>query len=155
MSIHDFDFFVGRWTVKHRRLVERLAGCRDWAEFGGSAELRPLLGGQGNIDDNWLDLPGGAYRAVSLRCFDPESSLWSIWWLDARHPGHLDPPVVGTFDNGVGHFYADDHFEGRPIRVRFTWNDTATPAPRWEQAFSEDGGRTWETNWTMVFTRAA
>jgi len=154
MSANDFDFLVGRWTVKHHRLVKRLAGCTEWAEFGGTSTLQPLLGGQGNIDDNVLELPEGTYRAVSLRTWDPASDLWSIWWLDARHPHRLDPPVVGRFEGGVGVFECDDVFEGRPIRVRFRWSDTQTAAPRWEQAFSEDGGRSWERNWTMVFTRA-
>jgi hypothetical protein len=155
MSANDFDFLVGRWTVKHHRLAKRLAGCTEWAEFDGTATLQPILGGLGNIDDNVLELPEGTYRAVSLRTWDPASDRWAIWWLDARHPHRLDPPVVGRFAGGVGVFEGDDVFEGRPIRVRFRWRDTATAAPRWEQAFSEDGGRSWETNWTMVFTRAA
>ena len=65
----------------------------------------------------------------------------------------IDVPVVGRFVDGVGTFLAEDTFEGRPIVVRFLWTRTDTPSPRWEQAFSEDGGTTWETNWEMDFTR--
>jgi len=154
MSANDFDFFHGRWTVKHRRLVQRLAGCTDWQEFSGSCEVAPLLGGAGNVDDNVINPPGGTYRAATLRAFDPALRQWSIWWLDGRYPAaRLDPPMVGRFEGGTGTFYADEVFEDRPIRVRFLWLKTTTPTPRWEQAFSTDAGRTWETNWEMDFER--
>ncbi len=148
----DFDFFIGDWTVLHRRLKARLAGSTDWVEFGGVCETRKILSGQGNMDDNVLDLPEGRYAAVTTRLFDPKTQLWSIYWIDARSPG-IDPPVHGRFENGVGIFYGDDVFGGRPIRVRFTWSDVTPTSARWSQAFSEDAGETWETNWTMDFTR--
>lgn len=151
---HDFDFLFGTWHVRHRRLQARLAGCKAWDEFDGRCEARAVLGGAGIMDDNVLELPGGAYRALTLRTFDPRASTWSIWWLDARTPGRLDPPVVGEFVEGVGQFYGDDLFEGRPIRVRFLWTGITPYSCRWEQAFSIDGGASWENNWTMRFTRA-
>jgi hypothetical protein len=155
MSDHcsDFDFQQGRWRVRHRRLRARLAGCTDWEEFDGTSEQRAVLGGNGNIEDNLLHLPGGDYRAVALRSYDPASGTWAIWWLDARNPHALDVPVIGRFEDGIGRFYADDTHEGRPVRVRFLWLGADTDAPRWEQALSEDGGETWETNWTMAFER--
>ncbi|MBU6299505.1 MAG: DUF1579 domain-containing protein [Alphaproteobacteria bacterium] len=152
---HDFDFFMGSWRVRHRRLKERLAGCSEWVEFEGTSTVQKILGGMGNMDDNVIDLPGDPYRAVSLRTFDPKSMLWSIWWFDNRAPRDLDPPVVGDFKNGVGTFYADDSFKGVPIRVRFLWTRMDTGSPRWEQAFSADGGVNWEINWTMDFARAS
>lgn len=153
-SSKDFDFFFGRWQVRHRRLAQRLAGCTDWQDFGGTSQVWPLLGGHGNVDDNLIELPGASYRAATLRSWDPVRGLWSIWWLDGRQPGALDVPMVGAFEAGVGRFFADDTFEGRPIRVRFLWLHSDTPSPRWEQAFSVDGGRSWETNWEMDFSRA-
>lgn len=151
---HDFDFLVGHWRVRHRRLKERLEGCTEWQEFEGTSTLRPLMGGHGNVDDNLIDLPAGRYRAISMRSYDPATGLWAIWWLDARQPHQLDPPVVGRFEGGAGTFYADDQFKGRPIRVRFLWTDITAGSARWQQAFSEDGGRTWETNWVMDLQRA-
>lgn len=148
----DFDFLVGRWTVAHRRLKVRLAGCDEWVAFGGTTELRHILQGQGVIDDNTLDLPGDPYAAVTLRTFDPKTGLWSIWWIDSRHPG-IDAPVHGRFENGVGTFLGEDVVEGRPIKVRFLWSDITTDSARWSQAFSADGGETWETNWVMDFSR--
>ena len=149
-----FDFQTGRWRVRHRRLKERLAGCTEWDEFEGKCEARPILGGYGNIEDNQINLPGGSYRAVALRSFDPTSGSWAIWWLDGRHPHSLDVPVVGRFENGVGTFFADDVHDGQPIKLRFFWLATDTDSPRWEQAMSPDGGQNWETNWIMDFERA-
>jgi len=148
----DFDFIIGHWIVCHRRLKERLAGCQEWVEFQGKSSTRKILGGFGNLEDNVLALPGGDYRAAALRSFDAETGQWSIWWLDGREPQRLDVPVIGRFMNGVGTFLASDILDGRPIQVRFTWSVPASGAPLWEQAFSADAGRTWETNWTMDFT---
>jgi hypothetical protein len=152
-AVHDFDFYFGRWRVRHRRLTARLAGSDDWEAFDGTSTAWPLLGGAGNVDDNVLELPSGSYRAVSLRSYDPVADAWSIWWLDGRNPGRLDPPVVGGFRNGVGTFIGEDTFDGRPILVRFLWSDITATACRWEQAFSADGGATWEVNWVMESTR--
>jgi hypothetical protein len=149
----DFDFAVGDWRVRHRRLRDRLAGCTEWVDFDGEMSTRKVLGGYGNVEDNLLHLPDESYRAVALRSFDPKSRQWSIWWLDARTPGHLDVPVVGAFEGRIGTFYADDTLNGAPIRIRFLWFATDANNPRWEQAFSGDGGGSWETNWTMDFRR--
>jgi hypothetical protein len=153
-SCTDFDFVLGDWTVAHRRLAARLVGSQEWVEFRGTMSTRAILGGAGNIEDNLLDLPGGAYRAVAVRSFDAASGTWAIWWLDGRAPHQLDVPVVGDFVNGVGTFFADDTIDGRPVRVRFVWSRQSADALRWEQAFSADGGRTWEVNWTMAFARS-
>jgi hypothetical protein len=150
----DFDFALGDWRVAHRRLRQRLAGCTDWVAFEGAMSTHAVLGGWGNVEDNLLQLPEGPYRALALRSFDARSRQWSIWWLDGRQPGQLDVPVVGRFENGIGTFHADDTLDGRPIRVRFLWFTANPGAPRWEQAFSADGGASWETNWTMDFRRA-
>jgi hypothetical protein len=149
---NDFDFLIGDWRVHHRRLKERLANNQEWVEFDGTCASRKILGGLGNMDENLLDMPEGAYSAVTLRTYDWAKEQWSIWWIDSRNPGQLDPPVVGRFENGVGIFYGDDNFKGKPIRIRFLWTRLST-TPHWEQAFSIDGGKTWETNWTMDFTK--
>lgn len=153
-SSHDFDFLHGTWQVTHRRLRERLCGNGEWQTFDGTCNAHAVLGGQGIVDDNLLHLPDGAYHAVTLRAHDPKTGQWSIWWLDGRQPHQLEVPVVGRFEHGIGDFFSDDVLDGRAIRVRYRWLDTGTPTPRWEQAFSPDAGASWETNWTMVFTRA-
>ena len=149
---HDWDFLVGSWTVRHRRLKERLAGSTEWEEFAGTSVLWKTLGGLGTADDNLLELPSGTYRAVGIRAYDAQSARWSIWWLDARSLD-IDPPVRGGFKDGLGTFVGEDSLNGRPILVRFQWSDITPTSAHWEQAFSPDGGATWETNWTMEFTR--
>jgi hypothetical protein len=150
----DFDFEFGRWKVHHRRLKERLVCCDDWEEFNGSSQTQAVLGGNGNVEDNLLEFPGGSYRAIALRAFDIGTRTWAIWWLSANDPHRLDVPVVGKFTDGIGSFFAKDIHNGRPISVRFLWLQTDTATPRWEQAMSLDDGETWETNWTMDFERA-
>lgn len=149
----DFDFVLGDWNVRHRRLKERLAGCDEWVEFDGQMSTRQVLGGYGNIEDNLLRFPDGDFRAVALRSYDAERGTWSIWWLDGRFPGRIDVPVVGRFENAVGTFFASDHLNGVPITIRFVWSQVGVDELRWEQAFSPDGGATWEVNWTMDFRR--
>ena len=149
----DFDFWFGSWDVRNRWLRRRLAGSDDWEEFDATVVARPLLDGVGNEDEFRTDHAGG-FIGMSFRFFDPERRRWSIYWADSRRPGELDPPVFGTFSGDVGLFEGENVYRGRPILVRFTWTGVMTPTPRWEQAFSDDGGRTWETNWVMDFTRA-
>lgn len=150
----DFDFVIGDWTVKHRRLKERLQGCNEWLEFDGESSTRRTLGGFGNLEDNLLHFPEGSFRAVALRSYNQQTKKWSIWWLDGRFPDALDVPVVGEFNAGVGLFFAKDTLNGVPILVRFTWLASDPLQPRWEQAFSADNGVSWETNWTMQFSPA-
>ena len=151
-SASDFDFFMGSWTVRNRYLGERLRGSDDWEEFEATSEARPLPGVLGNEDEFRTEALGG-FVGMSFRFFDPEAKRWSIYWADSRRPGVLDPPVFGAFANGSGVFEGTDVLAGKPILVRFTWTDVDTGAPRWEQAFSGDGGESWESNWVMEFTR--
>jgi hypothetical protein len=149
----DFDFWMGRWKGRNRRLRERLAACEEWDEFESKSIARSILGGMGNEDVFLTDYAGG-YVGMSFRFFDPETKQWAIYWADSRRSGVLEPPVIGGFDGDVGVFEGSDTFEGRAIVVRYTWSRVDTPTPRWEQAFSEDGGETWETNFVSEFTRA-
>jgi len=151
-TARDFDFWIGRWTVRNRVLRERLAGSDEWDEFDATVEARLILDGLGNEDEFQTDHAGG-FTGMSFRFFDPVQKRWSIYWADSRRPGALDPPVFGAFAGDVGVFEGPDTFAGRPILMRFTWTGVTTSAPRWEQAFSEDSGETWETNWIMDFTR--
>lgn len=150
----DFDFLVGDWTVAHSRLNGRLVGSTDWQDFAGTSSMRKLMGGTANIDEDVLHLPAGSYKAVSLRSFDPVTRQWAIWWLDGRTSHTFDVPVLGAFVDGVGEFSAEDTLNGQPICVRFRWTETQSASPLWEQAFSPDGGESWEVNWRMRFTRA-
>lgn len=155
-GLHDFDFLIGRWTMHSRRLRERLKGSHEWIEFEATSTARPLMSGLGNEDEFHTDAWPG-FVGMSIRFFNPKTKKWSIYWADNRNGG-LEivegPPVVGSFSGDVGIFESPDTFEDRPILVRYTWSRVTTSSPRWEQAFSEDGGKTWEANWVLDFTRA-
>ncbi|MGW3998504.1 hypothetical protein [Amycolatopsis sp. NPDC004772] len=147
----DFDFFIGSWTVVTRRLESLFSGCDDWDTFTGTTTCTPLFDGGGNTEE--ILFPERGFRGFTLRLFDVERKEWSIYWANSR-TGRLEPPVVGTFRDGRGDFYGDDTHEGRPIKAHFIWSDITATSARWEQEFSADGGRTWESNWVMEFTRA-
>jgi len=153
--VHDFDWLFGSWHVQHRRLKERLMNNTEWVPFDGTCVCQPLMAGAGNVDDNVLNLPEGSYRAVGLRAFNAKTKTWAIWWLDGRNPHSIEVPVEGGFEDGVGTFIADDTLRGKPIKVRFQWSKITRTSARWEQALAPDGGRTWEVNWMMEFTRTA
>ncbi len=150
---HDFDFLIGKWRVHHRRLKARLANSHDWVEFEGTSELRMTMGGSGTMDDNFIGIPGGAYHAMGIRGYDHKTQTWAIWWLDGRDPHTIGAPVIGNFQNGAGTFEGDDTFDGKPIKVRYVWSNITPNSAHWEQAFSPNGGKSWEVNWEMDFTR--
>ncbi len=150
---HDFDFYHGRWQVRNERLRERLVGSDEWETFEAVQECRPILGGIGNLDDFVTDWSDG-FRGMTLRLFNPQTRQWSIYWAGNRS-GVLEPPVVGRFDDGVGIFHGDDRHQGRPVRVRFLWSEITARSAHWQQAFSIDGGHSWETNWHMHMTRCS
>jgi len=147
-GLHDFDLRAGEWVAHHHRNHE-------WVEFDGTQSFRLLMDGYANEDENVLSLPGGDYKGVTLRAYDSKTGQWAIWWLDGREPfGDLDPPVKGRFVNGVGTFYSNDVLRGKPVRVRFVWSNITADSAHWEQAFSPDGGKSWEVNWITDFKRA-
>lgn len=154
MAATDFDFWIGRWNVRNERLKERLAGSTEWEEFAATCEAGFLPRGFGNIDqfvvvDGWR--PG--FIGMTVRLYDGANDRWNIYWADNVR-NVFEPPVVGGFTDGVGIFEGDDQHEGTPVRVRFRWTHETPATARWEQAFSTDGGATWETNWIMNMTRA-
>lgn len=149
---NDFDFFIGRWKAHSRRLRERLKGSGDWDELEGVAVIRKTLGGMGNIDEITINRDTGPLEGLTLRLYDPESRQWSLYWASSAD-GILQPPLIGSFADGRGEFFSQELFEGRSIFVRFICSDITETSCRWEQAFSADGGKTWETNWIAELTR--
>lgn len=151
---HDFDFIIGRWRIHNRRLVGRLEGSTTWEEFEAEGRAQPVLGGHGNIDEFLAPAWKPGFAGLTLRTYDPALQRWSLYWVD-NGLGLLQPPVVGRFQDGVGVFEGPDVLRGRPIVVRYVWSHIAAGAARWEQFFSPDDGRTWESNWVMKFERIA
>jgi hypothetical protein len=155
-SASDFDFLVGKWKMHNRRLNKRLEGCQEWTEFESTDENSKILSGTADIDTySTTAMPGQEgklFEGVTLRLFNPKTRLWSLYWV-ASNVGVLDPPVVGSFENGVGHFFTRDTFQGKPIIMMFRWDARDKNRPVWSQAFSPDNGKTWEWNWYNVSER--
>ena len=149
----DFDFLIGRWKSHHWRLRERLQGLSTWEEFDGTLVDRAILGGLGNMDEGTLERESGLVLGMTVRLFDPKTQQWSLYWADNTNGWNWSLPQIGAFKDGRGEFYAHEPFEGKYIFTRYIWSSISTNVCRWEQAFSTDGGSTWETNWIMEHTR--
>jgi hypothetical protein len=154
-SVHDFDFFLGSWRVNHRRLRKRLAGNDDWETFKGSTTCQGLLGGVFNLNESRAQRAGGPSAGLGLRAYDVRTDTWADWYFSAANPLTLDKPGIGRFRDGVGTFLSDDVFAGRPIVVRGRFTSLSPDEAQWDQAFSPDGGKTWEVNWIMRYSRTA
>ena len=148
----DFDFLIGSWKIRNRRLKEPLTGSSAWYEFEGTSVARKIWDGHANQDEYFGNSPSGPIHGLTLRLFEPSTQQWRLYWAN-KAKGVLDPPMVGAFHNGRGEFFSHELFDGKGIYVRYVWSDITPTTCRWEQAFSADGGRTWETNWVMEFTR--
>ena len=152
---HDFDFLHGSWTFHLRKLRDTTdPDCTEWVESEGTSEAFPVLDGFGNVDRLFMPAADGAeaFEGFTLRLYDPRTDTWRIWWSSTRAPGIFDEPVVGRFDDGQGTFECDDDVGGQPVRVRYSWFADEVE-PRFEQAFSRDGGDTWATNWITTQRR--
>jgi hypothetical protein len=151
---HDFDFEFGSWTAHIKRLLHPLSGSGGtWVELDGTSVVRTIWGGRGNLGE--LEVAGGASRieGLSLRVYNPQARQWSIYWASSQD-GALGTPMIGQFRNGRGEFYDQESFGGRAIYVRFVFSDVSPASFRIEQAFSADGGKSWEVNWIATFKRA-
>jgi hypothetical protein len=151
-SARDFDFLAGRWQVYNRKLKSRLNNCNEWLEFEACMEMVIILNGNGNTDSIKAAINNKPFEGRTLRLFNPDTRLWSIYWADSNH-GTLDPPVIGSFEKTIGTFYGSDIFEGKNILLQFNWDKTDPGRPVWSQAFSADNGKTWEWNWYMYFVK--
>ena len=134
-SKHDFDFFEGKWQLKNKKLKSRLNNCTDWIEFDSTQEMYRVLNGIGNIDNFLATFDSEPFEGMTVRLFNPKTKLWSIYWADSNE-GKLDPPVLGSFENNVGHFITKDTFNGTQILVIFRWDAREKNNPVWtEQIF--------------------
>jgi hypothetical protein len=149
---HDFDFELGRWKITLRRLKSPLHGSHDWVEFSGTSVTRPLWDGKAQIEEFEVDAPEGHIEGMTLRLYSTASRQWSLYWANQKN-GRLDIPTIGEFKNGRGEFYDQEMYEGRAILVRYIWSNITPKSAHFEQSFSADGGKTWETNWITQQTR--
>jgi len=149
---HDFDFEIGAWKTHLRRLVHPLTGSTTWIEYEGTSVVRKVWNGRANLVELEADGPGGHFEGLNLRLYNPESHQWSLSFAGGSG-GALSPPTIGEFKNGRGEFFDQETLNGRAILVRLVISDITPESCRFEQAFSEDGGKTWEVNWIATDTR--
>lgn len=148
----DFDFHFGTWKTHVRRLLRPLSGSTTWAEYEGTSTVREVWHGRASLFELDVDGPEGRIEGVGLRLYNPHSRQWSLNWAN-RNDGIMTPPMTGEFKDGRGDFFGQESFNGRVIYIRNSFSDITPDSSRFEQAFSDDGGETWETNWIMTFTR--
>ena len=149
---HDFDFEIGTWKTHLKRLVHPLTGSTTWVEYEGITIVRKVWNGKANLIELEADGPAGHFQGLNLRLYNPESHQWSLNFANASS-GTLSQPTIGEFKNGRGEFYDQETYNGRAVLVRFIISDITPDSCRFEQAFSDDGGKTWEVNWIAVDTR--
>ena len=149
---HDFDFEIGSWKTHVRRLVHPLTGSTTWVEYEGTTVVRKIWNGRANLLTLDVEGPNGHIEGLSLRLYNPESRQWSLNFANSSG-GALSQPTIGEFKNGRGEFFDQETFNGRSIFVRFVISNITPNSCRFEQAFSDDGGKTWEVNWIATDTR--
>jgi hypothetical protein len=147
----DFDFAFGKWRTHIKRLRRPLSGSNDWVEYQGTHTIRKIWDGRANLGELEADGPEGHIEALSPRYFDPQTHLWQVSYGSPRD-GTLSSPLVGEFKNGRGEFYGQDTYEGRAVLVREIYSPIDATTRELEVAYSADGGKSWETNWTMIDT---
>jgi hypothetical protein len=150
----DFDWEIGSWNTQVRRLKAPLSGSTEWVEYKGTTEVRPVMGGRANLVELDVSGPSGRIEGTSLRLYNPQAHQWSINFASAGG-GALTPAQFGSFKGGCGEFYGQDSWDGRTILVRFVIIVVDPNTARFEQAFSTDGGKSWEVNWIATDTRKA
>ena len=150
----DFDFEFGNWTARIARRLKPLTGSNEWVEYRGPSVVRPWWGGAANIGELSVSGPAGKIEGMSVRLYDPAAKQWRIHWAN-RGDGQLGAPMIGSFDGDKGYFYNQEMLGNRSITVRFIFSGVSagTRSFRIEQAFSADGGKSWETNWISDFTK--
>jgi len=138
-------------TLVVRHLVAPLLACSLIVAPRGRAQST-VWNGRANLGELEVDGPSGHVEGLSLRLYHPDSRQWYISWANSND-GTMGPPMIGGFKNGRGEFYDQESLNGRAIFVRFIFSDVTAKTFRFEQAFSDDGGKTWETNWIATFVK--
>src|SRR5688572_1233518 len=143
---HDFDWEIGTWKTHLKRRVHPLTGSNEWVEYEGTTVVRKIWDGRANLVELEVEGPAGRIEGLSLRLYNPESRQWSLNFASSSG-GTMFVPTIGEFRQGRGEFYNQETLDGRAILVRFVISDVTPDSARFEQSFSDDGGKTWEANW--------
>lgn len=148
----DFDFELGTWKTHVKRRLRPLTGSTAWVEYDGKTVVRKVWDGRANLVELTMDGPAGHFEGLSLRLYNPESHQWSLNFANGAG-GQLAIPTIGEFKDRRGEFYDQESLNGRAILVRFIISDITPTSCHFEQAYSDDGGKSWEVNWVADDTR--
>ncbi len=151
---HDFDYQFGTWHVHVRRLLHPLSGSTAWVNYEGTHVVTKVWNGRANLGVLEIDGPSGHIEGQSLRLYDPQAHQWTVSFAPSS-TGTMGAPMVGAFDSGRGEFITMETYDGRTVLVRSITSDITTTSYRDEYALSNDGGKTWESNWIATYTRAS
>jgi len=146
---HDFDFIFGSWKV---HLNRKVAGTDRWTESDGYATYRKVWGGRANLNEFFTRNSSENVEGLTLRTYNPETHQWSLYWANSRD-GILSSAQVGQFDHGEGEFYQQDNSDGKSVFIRYIWSRITATSAHFEQAFSQDGGKSWDVNWISDMAR--
>jgi hypothetical protein len=150
---HDFDFNFGTWHTHAQRLEHPLAHSTTWLTYDGTVTVRKIWGGRASADETVADGPTHI-EVLYVRTYNPASHQWQINGASSSD-GTLGTPMYGDFIGGVGRFYDREVINDRTVTVRWIFSDITGTSYHFEQAFSGDGGSTWESNFVATVTRTS
>ena len=151
---HDFDFNFGVWKTHIRRVVDPFSASGESFEMNGTVTVRKVWDGRGQLEEIEADGSNGHFEGLTLFLYNPKAHQWSQDFASSGD-GSLEAPIIGEFKDGRGELISQQQFNGRTILVRGVWSEIKADSHRFEQAFSEDGGKTWEPNFVATLTRLA
>jgi hypothetical protein len=149
---HDFDFNVGAWKTQIKRLVHPLSGSTEYIELNGTVTVRKVWDGRAQLEEIETDGPNGHWEGMTMFLYNPQSHQWNQTFANSK-TGVLNRPLVGTFKDGRGELFSQDSLNDRSILVRGVWSDITPNSHRFEEAYSDDGGKTWEPVFIAMLTR--
>lgn len=150
---HDFDFNLGTWKTHIHRVSHPPGAQPASVEITGTVTVRPIWGGRAQLEEIEADGPQGHWQGATLFLYNPKARQWTQTYFDSANP--VPSTTTGGFADGRGELYSQDIVDGKAILVRGTWSDIRPDSHRYEEAWSHDGGRTWETMFSAQLERIA
>lgn len=146
----DFDFLQGSWQIHNRKLNE---ATKQWEEFAGESTCWSILKGIASIEE--LRIPARNFSGMGLRLLDVTTGIWTDYWANAKNASLAGGGTPGGFTDGAGIWLSEETVDGKTLTFRGMWDNITATSCRWSQASSSDGGKTWQDNWVMQWTRTA
>ena len=147
----DFDFNVGAWNTSIRAVLDPLKSPGAWSGLHGTHVVRRVWDDWANLGQLEVDGPQGHMEFLALRLYDRKTQQWRVYFANGAN-GRLDPPMIGTFADGVGRFVGLERVDGKTVLMRNKWFDITSHSCRQDWSLSTDGGKTWIPTWISTDT---